>query len=125
MDIREWIDYFYLIGYSFSKVEIKDYNVMIDERNLFDQLAKNDLKTFKNIEKISTCWGDDYTTDCQLDDSYFQSLGSSMKVDLPLTKIMPGPLTKSIFIPFGLIKVGSALDAGIHKTFLVWESQLR
>ena len=45
-------------------VEIKDYNVMIDGRNIFDQPKKNDLKTYNNIRKITTCQGDDYTTGC-------------------------------------------------------------
>ena len=35
-------------------VEIKDYNVMIDGRNFFDQPIKNDLKTYDNIRKIAT-----------------------------------------------------------------------
>ena len=34
--------------YYFLKVEIKDY-VIIDERNLFDQPIKNDLKTYDSI----------------------------------------------------------------------------
>ena len=48
-------------------MEIKDYNVVIDGRNLFDQLIKNDLKTYDNIRKIATGEGDDYTTGCLLD----------------------------------------------------------
>ena len=35
-------------------MEIKDYNVMIDGRNFFDQPIKNDLKTYDNITKIAT-----------------------------------------------------------------------
>ena len=34
--------------------EIKDYNVVIDGRNFFDQPIKNDLKAFSNIRKIVT-----------------------------------------------------------------------
>ena len=41
-------------------MEIKDYNVVIDRRNFFDQPIKNDLKTY-NIRKIETGQGDDYT----------------------------------------------------------------
>ena len=32
--------------YCLPTVEIKDYNVMIDGRNFFDQPIKNDLKTY-------------------------------------------------------------------------------
>ena len=51
-------------------LEKKDYNVMIDGRNSFDQPIKNDLKTYENIRKISADQGDDYTTGCLLDYPY-------------------------------------------------------
>ena len=50
--------------YYFPTVEIKDYNVMIDGRNLLDQLIKNDLKTYDNIRKIATGQSNDNTTVC-------------------------------------------------------------
>ena len=53
-------------GYHIPKVEIKDYNVIIDERKFFDQPIKNDLKTFDNIRKFAIGQGDDYTTGCLL-----------------------------------------------------------
>ena len=53
--------------YFIPTVEIKDYNVMIDGRNFFDQPIKNDFKTYDNIRKIPTGSGDDYTTGCLLD----------------------------------------------------------
>ena len=46
-------------GYYLRKVEIKDYNVIIDGRNFFDQPINNDFKTYKNIRKIATVQGDD------------------------------------------------------------------
>ena len=48
--------------YYLPTVEIKDYNVMIDEKNFFDQTVKNNLRTYDNIQKIVTGQGDDYTT---------------------------------------------------------------
>ena len=36
-------------GYFLPKVEIKDYNVMIDGQNFLDQLVKNDIRTNDNI----------------------------------------------------------------------------
>ena len=53
--------------YYLPTVEIKNYNVMIDGRNFFDHPIKNVLKTYKNIRKIGTGQGDDYTTECLLD----------------------------------------------------------
>ena len=59
--------------YYLSRVEIKDYNVMIDERNFFDQPVKDDLITYDNIRKIAIGQGDDYTTGCLLDYPYFKN----------------------------------------------------
>ena len=53
--------------YYIPNVEIKDYNVMNDGKNFFDQPVKNDKVTYKNIRKIATGRGDDYTTGCLLD----------------------------------------------------------
>ena len=57
--------------YFLPKVGIKDYNVMIDGRNFFDQPVKNDLRTYDNIQKILTVPGDDYTNGCLLHYPYF------------------------------------------------------
>ena len=40
--------------YYLRKVEIKDYSVMIDGKNFFDQLVKNEVRTYDNIRKIWT-----------------------------------------------------------------------
>ena len=40
--------------YYIPNVEIKVYNVMIDEKNLFDQPIKNNKVTYENIRKIAT-----------------------------------------------------------------------
>ena len=60
-------------GYYLPKVKIKNYNVKIDGKNLFDQLVKSDMKTYDNIQKITTGQGDDYTAGCLLDYSYFNN----------------------------------------------------
>ena len=38
--------------YYFTTVEIKDYHVLIDGQNLFDQPVKSDLRTNDNNRKI-------------------------------------------------------------------------
>ena len=68
--------------YYFPTVEIKDYNVMIDGRNFFDQPIKNDLKAYDNIRKISAGQGDDYTTGCLLDCPYFKKYYKLIAIDL-------------------------------------------
>ena len=61
---------------------MKDYNVMIDGKNFFDQTVNSDLKTQENIRKIATGQGDDYTTSCQLDYSYFKENYKMIAIDL-------------------------------------------
>ena len=52
-------------GYYLPKVEVKDYSVKIDDRNIFHQPIKDHIKTYEN-RKIATSQGDDYTTGCLL-----------------------------------------------------------
>ena len=68
--------------YYIPNVEIKDYNVMIDGKNFFDQPVKNNKVTYKNIRKIATDQGDDYTTVCLLDYIYFKNYYKMIAVDL-------------------------------------------
>ena len=63
-------------------MEIKDYNVMIDGKNVFDQPVKNDKVTYKNIRKIATGEGDDYTTGCLLDYMYFKKYYKMIAIDV-------------------------------------------
>ena len=43
----------YYAGCYITKIEIKDYNFLINERNVFDQFVKNDLRAYGNIQKKS------------------------------------------------------------------------
>ena len=51
-------------GYYLPNVEIKNYNVMINGENFFDQPIKYNEATYENIIKIATGQGGDYTTNC-------------------------------------------------------------
>ena len=55
---------------------------MIDGRNFFDQPINSMNKTYKNIRKIATGKGDDYTTGCLLDYSYFKENYKLIAIDL-------------------------------------------
>ena len=47
-------------GYFLPKVQIKDYNIMIDGRNFFDQPIKNLITIQGNIRKNVVGQGNDY-----------------------------------------------------------------
>ena len=65
--------------------EIKNYNVMRDGQNFFDQPIRNNLITYDNIRKISTGQGDDYTTGCLLDyiysKTFYKIIATALDVD--------------------------------------------
>ena len=63
-------------------MEIKDYNVMIDGKNFFDQPVKNNKIAYESIRKIATGPGDDYITGCLLDYSYFKDTYKMIAIDL-------------------------------------------
>ena len=69
-------------SYYLPKVELKDYNVMIDGRNFFDQPINSMNKTYETIRKIATDKGDDYTTGCLLDYHYFKENYKMIAIDL-------------------------------------------
>ena len=69
-------------GYYLPNVEIKNYNVVINGENVFDQPIKNNKVTYENIRKIATGQGDDYTTGCLLDYPYFKDSYKMIATDL-------------------------------------------
>ena len=68
--------------YYLPTVEIKDYNIVINGENFFDQPIKNNKITYDNIRKIATGQGDDYTTGCLLDYPYCANTYKMIAVDL-------------------------------------------
>ena len=59
-------------GYYLPNVEIKNYNVMINGDNFFDQPIKDNKVTYENIRKVAIGKGDDYANGCLLDYPYFR-----------------------------------------------------
>ena len=66
----------------FPRVEIKDYNVMIDRQNFFDQSVINGLRKYENIPNVTSGQGDDYTIDYLLDYPYFKENYKTIAIDL-------------------------------------------
>ena len=52
------------------------------ENFFFDQPINSDLQTYENIRRIATGQGDDYTTGCLLDYSYFKENYKMIAIDL-------------------------------------------
>ena len=61
---------------------------MIDCKNAFDQPINSELKTYENVRKIATGRGDDYTTSCLLDYSYFKENYKMIAIDLSKQQVL-------------------------------------
>ena len=80
-------------GYYLPSVEIKNYNIVINGENFFDQQIKNKKITYDNVRKIDTGYGDDYTAGCLLDYPYFIETYKIIAVDLSKQKALDFYLT--------------------------------
>ena len=68
--------------YFILRVEIKDYSVMINGKNVIDQPVKNDIRTNNDTRKIVKVRGDDYPTGCVLYYLYFKESCKIIAIDL-------------------------------------------
>ena len=68
------------------RVENTDYNVLINDRNFYDQLINDLIKQYYGIRKIAAGKGYDYTTGCLLDYQYFKDHYQLIAVDLSKQK---------------------------------------
>ena len=80
-DYRDSFSHYYI-----PKVEIKDFNVLIDRKSFFDLPVKNEEEAYKKI--IDMCNNNDYTTGNLLDFAYFKKKYRLVAIDLSkLTKL--------------------------------------
>ena len=69
-------------GYYLPNVWKKNYNVMINGENFFNQPIKDNKVTYENIRKVAIGKGDNYTIGCLLDYPYFRDSYKMIAVDL-------------------------------------------
>ena len=74
--------------YFLPRGEIKNYNVLIDGRNFYDQPINDLIKQYDEVRKVSTGQGDDYTTGCLLHYAYFEDNYRLIAVDLSKLKAL-------------------------------------
>ena len=67
-------------NYYVPKVEINDFNVLIDRKNLFDLPVKNEGKAYEKMIEMSN--NNDYTTGDLLDFVYFKKHYKLIAIDL-------------------------------------------
>ena len=72
--------------YLLPRVNITNYNVLIDGRNFYDQPIDDQIKKYDEIRKTATGKGHDYTTGCLLDYHYFKEHYQLIAVNLSQQK---------------------------------------
>ena len=72
--------------YFLPSVNVTMYNVLIDERNFYDQPISDQIRKYDELRKITTGKGDDYTRRWFLDYKYFKDHRQLIAIDLSKQK---------------------------------------
>ena len=105
--------------YYLPEVEIKDYNGMIDGRNVSDQPINYMNKTYENIRKNAIGKGGDYATGCLLDYPYFKEICKMIAIDLSKQQALDADPRKVQQINF----TANLVRAGNTTIFLIIEQE--
>ena len=72
--------------YYLPRVDLKKYNVINDGRNFYDNPIESDNEKYRELKKVMTGKGEDYTTGSLLDYNYFNKHYKLIAVDLSKQK---------------------------------------
>ena len=64
------------------RIDLNKYNVIIDERNFYDNPIESDIEKYRELKKLMIGKGEDYTTGSLLDFNYFKKHYKLVAVDL-------------------------------------------
>ena len=68
--------------YYLPRAEIKDYNILIDGRNFYDQNVNSSIVKYNELLKTTTGRSEDYSTGCLLDYDYYLKDFNIVGIDL-------------------------------------------
>ena len=68
--------------YYLPRAEIKDYNILIDGRNFYDQNVNSSIVRYNELLKMTTGRSEDYSTGCLLDYDYYIKDFNIVGIDL-------------------------------------------
>ena len=72
--------------YYLPTIDLKNYNVVIDGRNFYDNDISSDIEKYTELKKVMIGKGEDYTTGSLLDYDYFKNHYRLIAVDLSKQK---------------------------------------
>ena len=103
--------------YFLPRVNIANYNVLIDGRNVYDQPINDMIKQYHEIRKITTGQGDNYTIGCLLDYQYFKDYYNLIATDLSKQEELDTDSTAIQQIEFyGMLKTNSHVCTLLEKS---------
>ena len=105
------------IKYVLPRIDITNYNVLIDGRNFYGQAISDQIRKYDEIRKITTGRGDDYTTGCMLDYRYFKHHDQLIAVNLSKQKELDAdPLSIQQIEFYGMLKTNSQVCTVLEKS---------
>ena len=103
--------------YFLPRVNITNYNVLIDGRNFYDKSINDQIKKCDEIRKTATGQGEDYTTGCLLDYQYFKDYYNLMAVDSSKQRKIDSDSRAIQQIEFyGMLKINSQVCTVLEKS---------
>ena len=103
--------------YFLPRVNITNYNVLIDGRNFYDQPINDLVKQYEEIRKTATGQGDDYTTGFLLDYQHLKDHYNLIAVDLSKQKELDADSRAVQQIKFyGMLKTNSQVYTVLEKS---------
>ena len=72
--------------YYLPRIDLNKYNVIIDGRNFYENPIKSDFEKYRELKKVMTGKGEDYTAGSLLDYDYFKKNYKLVAVDLSKQK---------------------------------------
>ena len=103
--------------YFLPRVNTTNCNILIDERNFYDQPINDQIKQHDEIGKTATGQGDDSTTKCSLDCQYFKDHYQLIAVDLSKQKELDADSISVQQIEFfGMLKTNSQVCIVLEKS---------
>ena len=102
--------------YFLLRINITNYNVLIDGRNFYDQPVNDMIKQYDEIRKIATGQGDEYRTPCLLVYQYFKDHFNLIVIDLSKQKVLDADSRANQQIEFdGMLKTNSQVCTALEK----------
>ena len=102
--------------YFLLRVNITNYNVLIDGRNFYDQPINDMIEQQDEIRKIATGQGDEHRTRCLLVYQYFKDHFNLIAIDLSKQKVLDADSRANQQIEFdGMLKTNSQVCTALEK----------